>query len=158
MIDIKNCFTYTYSAGTVADFYQTVTAAAASTNVIDLWGITALATGETGIRITGKNGPYLIVRMGAAAVTTVSMEIRLVSSTSTTMTGATVVGLWRFTLAQMALGALLINQQLPIGKYYRYLGLYFSPFTSLTAGTVLAYLSSDPEPAELMHDMTEAAS
>jgi len=58
----------------------------------------------------------------------------------------------------MTLGALLINQQLPIGKYYRYLGLYFRPFTSLTAGTVLGYLSSDPEPAELMHDMTEAAS
>jgi len=155
MIDIKNCFTYAYSAGTFADFYQNVAADAESTNVIDLWAQTSLQTGEAGLRITGKNGPYLIVKTFAVNPDTgISLNIQLCSSTSTTVSSAYIIAQYRFLTANMAAsattGALLINQQLPIGKYYRYLGIYFNVFTSFGAATLYlcAYLSDAPERAE----------
>lgn len=151
MIDIKNCFTYAYSAGTFADYYQNVSADAASTNVIDLdttAGINPVGPGK---------GPYLIVKSVLAASGVGTIEFRLVSSTSTTMSGSTVVAMWRFANTIMTAGKLLINQQLPIGKYYRYLGMYFNIYTTVCTG-ILAYLSDTPEAPETVLDNTVAGS
>lgn len=152
MIDIKTCFTYAYSAGTYADFYQTVTAEAKSTNVIDLT--------VAGIKIAGgARPPWLIVKVGTAAASCVSLEIKLLTATAANLTtGAKEVKLFRFLLAQMTAGALLINEPLGHFDYQRYLGLEFTPFTNLTAGTFLAYLQDGPESAVTDIDMVEAGS
>ena len=148
MLDVNNCFTYAYSAGTHADFTQAITADAASTNVIDLWGSTTLVTGETDMAIVGAQGPYLIVKAIVLSTTSVSINFQLVSSISTTMSGASIVAQYRFLTAQMTAGKVLVNQQLPVGRYLRYLGMYFNVFTSDTTLEVVAWLSDTPEPAE----------
>ena len=152
MMDLGNVFTYAYSAGTDADLAQAVTAAAASTNYIDL--------DVAGLDIVGSKGPYLIVKVGADDFeTTVSIAIRLQTDTDSAFgTALKDVAQWRFTLAQMTAGALLINQMLPKGLYQRYLRLYFTPFTDATAGSFIAYLSDAPEPAVAQVDQTEPAS
>lgn len=149
MLDVKNCFTYTYAAGTHADFTQAITVDAASTNIIDLWGLTALPSGRTTLcPVSAHNGPYLCMRVIVATGDGVSLNTQLVSSTSTTMSGANIIAQYRFLAATCAAGALLINQQIPIGLYQRYLGLYFNVFTTHTLLEVVAWLSDSPEPAE----------
>jgi hypothetical protein len=148
MIDIATCLTYTYSLGTSADLYQNVSADAPSANVIDLWSVaTNVPSGNTYITLTGHNAPWLIVTIGGTAARGVgTFEFRLVSSTSTTLTGATVVARYSVANTAMTAGATVINQQIPAGRYNRYLGLYFN-ITTTVCDTVLAYLSDGPEPA-----------
>ena len=152
-IDINNCFTYAYSAGTQDDFFQAVTAQAWSTNAIDL--------DAAGIRIAGgSKPPWYIVKVGTALATCVSMEIRLVTGTALTSgdisAGAKEVKIHRFLRATMAAGALLINEPLGHFDYQRYLQVEFKPFTSATGGTFLAYLSDGPETAVTDIDLVEA--
>ena len=151
MIDIPTCFTYAYSAGTVADFYQALTADAASTNYIDL--------DKAGINIGGAhNMPFLIVRVGTVFATTVSINI-IVQTDSATNFATTKRDIMqvRPALATMVAGALLINQALPVLTLQRYLRLYFDVFTGPT-GSVCAYLASGPEPHVTDYDQVEAAS
>ncbi len=58
----------------------------------------------------------------------------------------------------MTAGALLVNTQLPVGKYLDYLGLNFNVFTNDTAVEFEAYLSDAPEPNELTIDLEMAGS
>ena len=152
-IDINNCFTYAYSAGTYADFFQNISGAEeVSTNVINL--------DAAGIRIAGgSKPPWYIVRVGAAADACVSMEIKLITATAADLTtGVKVVKMHRFLQAQLAAGALIINEPLGHFDYQQYLGMEFTPFTNDNSLTVCAYLSDGPETAVTDIDLVEAGS
>ena len=149
MHDINNSFTYAYSAGTDADFLQNVNQSEISTNVIDL-------DTTLGISIVGSKGPYLIIKCPTAGATSGSIEMQLISSTHADLTSGTsdIIGMWRFTHTVMAAGTLLVNQQLPIGKYRKYLGIKFISWTTTCAG-VEAFLSDSPEtPASIPSSVT----
>lgn len=141
---IENMFTYDYSAGTYADYFQTVgdSGDEASTNIIDL--------GVAGIKIAGgKKSPWLIVRVGTAFATLTSLEILLeTDSDSGFATNKKQILTWHFLAATMSVGAMLINQPLPNFDYQRYLRLYFNVVgSSASAGTLFAGISDGPEEA-----------
>lgn len=142
MIDLKTCFTYTYSAGTDADLYEAITAASLSANYINL--------DAAGIRIAGGKPPWLIVKVGTIFATMVSLGIKIVSDSVIPVldaaTGIDVV-IHRFAVGVMTAGALLINEPLPHFKYRKFLSLEWEPYTNGT-GTLLAYLQQGPETAE----------
>lgn len=148
MHDINNSFTYAYSAGTDADFLQNVNTTEISTNVIDL-------DTTLGIRIVGSKGPYLIVKCPTAGSGTGTIQVQLISSTLAALTGGTskIVNSWKFADTVMTAGALLINQMLPVGKYYQYLGLNFVSSTTTCAG-IEAFLSDSPETAQTVVALT----
>lgn len=151
MIDLATCFTYTYSAGTDADYYEAITSASVSANEINL--------DAAGIRIAGGKPPWLIVKVGTVFATMVSLGIKLVTDSATMVldaaTGIDVV-VYRFALARMTAGALLINQPLPHFKYRKYLFLEWEPYTNGT-GSLLAYLSQGPEAGEDVVEQTVEA-
>jgi hypothetical protein len=151
MIDIPTCFTYAYSAGTIDDFYQTIVADGASTNYIDL--------DVAGINITNTWGPYLVIRVGTAYTTTVSINISVqTDSDSGFATTLRTVKQIRVALAQLTAGALIVNEKLADLTYQRYLRLYFDFFTGAGAGSLLAYLASGPEPHVTDFDQVDPAS
>jgi len=141
MIDIKTCFSYAYSAGTVDDFYEDITTDAASTNYIDLQ--------KAGINITGgSKPPWLVVRVGTVFATLTSLEILLeTDSDSGFATTKRQIGMWHFLTASMTAGALIINQPLPGLLLQRYLRLYYNSVGSTGTGSLCAYLSDGPEQA-----------
>lgn len=142
MIDLKTCFTYTYSAGTFADFAETVTEAAVCANSINL--------DAAGIRIAGSKPPWLIVRTVAVFATIVSLGIKLITdSVEPVLDAATAddVMVFRFAAAVLAANTLLINQPLPHFKYKKWLSLEWEPYTNATTGSIVAYLAAGPEPA-----------
>ena len=145
MIDLRNSFTYAYSAGTYADHFAAFTAGMISTNDIDL--------DVAGIQIAGAaKPPWLIVKVGTVfAGNTGGAQIKLITdSVDPVFDAATAsdVLVFRFTMAQMAAGALLVNCALPHYDYKRYLSLEFEPFTAdASGGTLCGYLSDGPEPA-----------
>jgi len=151
MIDIRNSFTYAYSAGTYADQFQAFTAGMISMNEIDL--------DVAGIQLAGSSKPpYFIVRVGTVfAGNTGGAQIKLVTHTATIAfdgSGHDIL-CYRFAMAVMAAGALLINQALPHFDYERYLRMEFEPFTAdASGGTLCAYLSDGPEPAVTVPHMT----
>lgn len=157
MHNINESFTYAYNDGSEDDFGQAVTADAISTNVIKL---ASLADATKGINIGGAKRPWLIIKSKVASATSVSCEIQLVNSTEAALTGGTTrqIAAFRFLQAQMTAGALLVNTQLPAGKYLDYLGLNFNVFTNDTAVEFEAYLSDAPEPNELTIDLEMAGS
>jgi len=152
MIDINLCFTYAYSAGTYADFFQTVTGAEeVSTNAINL--------DAAGIRIGGSKPPWWILRVGTVFATCVSMEFKLITATAADLTtGVKVVKYKRFVLANLTAGALLVNEPLGHFDYQQFLGLEITPFTQATTGTIVSYLSNGPETAVTDIDVEEAGS
>jgi len=155
MFDINNHFTYAYSAGTEADFEQALTGDAASTNALDLK--------KAAINIAaGKRPIYLIVKAGNTADfnTLTSLEIQLCTGTSIDKsTGKKVIQKWRYALAGLTAGTLLVNQALPVALYQRYLYLYFNVLGSdPSAGGIKAYLSDSPESAETDVDQTATGS
>ena len=153
MIDVNTCFTYAYSAGTYADFFQAITTDAASTNYLDL--------DAAGIRIAGgSKPPWIIMRVGTAENgTATSLEIRLqTDSDSGFSTTLRDIKMWRFLSGQMTAGKLLINEPLGHWKYQRYMRLYFNAFNTCGALTVVSYLGSGPESAETDIDLVQAGS
>ena len=152
MIDINNCFTYAYSAGTNADFYQTVTGAEeVSTNVIHL--------DVAGIKIGGVRPPWWILKVGTAFATCVSMEFKLITATAADLTtGVKVVKSHRFLAAELTAGALVVNEPMGHFDYQDYLGLEITPFTEATTGTICSYLARGPESAVTDIDLVEAGS
>lgn len=153
MIDKKLSFTYAYSAGNAADWYQDISGAAeVSTNYINL--------DVAGIRIGGgSKPPWVYCLVGIAANNCVTMEIKLVTATASDLTtGQKVVKYFRFTQAQMTAGALLINEPLGHFDYQQYLGMEFTPFTNDNALTVAAGLNDGPFPAVTDLGITEAGS
>jgi len=150
MIDLASCFTYAYSLGTQADFFQAVnTAEEVSTNTIDL--------GVVGIRIGGVKPPWIIGRVGVAMDVSTTIEIKLITSTAAALNaGVKAVKAWHFTAAQMAANTLVINEPLGHFDYQRYLGLEFSCQGTGDATTFCAYLSEGPEPAVTDIALTEA--
>jgi len=151
MIDIKNCFTYAYSAGTIADYYQNISGAEeVSTNAIDL--------DVVGIKIAGgSKPPWVVMFVGTAADACVTMEIKLITSTAAALNaGVKVIKYWRFTQAQLAANTLIINEPLGHFDYQRYMGFEFTPFTNDNSLTVCAFLAGGPEPAITDIAITEA--
>lgn len=146
MLDLKNCFTYTFSAGTFADWHEAVTQAAISANIIDL----GIAAADDIVPSGGDSPLWLVVRTVTAFATTVSMGIKLITdSVLPVLDAATAddVLVSRFALAELTANTLLINQPLPHFKYKKYLGIEYEPYTNATAGTIMAYLTDGPEPA-----------
>jgi hypothetical protein len=143
MIDVNNCFTYAYSAGTFADFHEAVTVAAISTNVIDL--------DNAGTKIAGgSKPPWLVVWVITAFASCVSMGIKLISDSVVPVLDASTakdVATYRILLASLTANTLIINQPLGVFDYQRYLALEYEPYTNATAGTLCAYLSAGPETA-----------
>jgi hypothetical protein len=143
MIDIATCFTYVYSAGTYADFYEAVTVAAVSARYLDL--------DVAGIKIAGgSKPPWLIVKVGTLFATIVSLGIKLVTdSVAPVLDAATAedVFVWRFAVAKLTAGALLINQPIGHFDFKRYMFLEYEPYTNATAGSLVAYLQDGPESA-----------
>ena len=152
MWDIRTCFTYAQSAGTDADFFQTVTGAEeVSTNVIDL--------DAAGLDVGGSNPPWWILRVGTVFATCVSMEFKLISATAADLTtGVKVLISVRVLAAELTAGALIVNQPLGHFSYQRYLGLEITPFTNATTGTIISGLMTGPDPAVTDIDIVEAAS
>jgi hypothetical protein len=150
MIDINNCFTYAYSAGTQDDFFQDISGAEeVSTNAINL--------DVVGIKIGGVNPPWLHMHVGTAADACVTMEIKLLDDTAATLTTSIrYLMYWRFTQAQLAADAVIINQPLPHFDYQQYLGFEFKPFTNDNSLTVCAWLDEGPMPAPTSLAITEA--
>ncbi len=150
MKDINNHFTYAYSAGTEADFAQTVSGDAISTNKLNLK--------KAAINIAaGKRPIYLIIRSKEAASGTGSVEFQLVTATAADgTTGQKTIQKWRFADTVMTAGKLLVNQVLPVAKYQQYLAIYFNIFT--TTGKFEAYLSDSPESAETDLDQENTGS
>lgn len=149
MFDALNCFTL-QSDGTLA---QTETSDSASENIIDLdvAGISA---------VNPSVGPFLIVRcITLYAGSLASLEIFLeTDSASGFSTNKKQIQLWRFTEAQLASGALLINQQLPIWDLQRYIRLYFKTWTDTTTGSLFACLADGPETPQTDKDLVQANS
>ncbi len=152
MFSINNVFTYTFSAGTDADMFQTITADEASDNIIDL--------DKANIRLGAGKPMWVIARIGSVDwATIVSLEIILQTDTDTTFsTALKIYKLGRFALADMVAGALLLNTPLPHMKYQRYMRIFFNVFTSNTAGTIMVALADGPEEAALQIDMVDAGS
>ena len=153
MYDINNVFTYAYSAGTDADMFQSVTADAASTNLIDL--------DKANIRLGAGTPMWIIARIGDTDwATIVSLEIILQTDTDTTFTTALkIYKLGRFSLAELVAGALLLNTPMPHMKYQRYMRIFFNVFTSASpAADIMVALADSPEEAALQVDMTDAGS
>jgi hypothetical protein len=151
-VDINTCFTYAYSAGTSADFYQDISGAEEiSTNVIDL--------DVAGIKIAGATPPWLVLKVGTAADACVSMECKFVSATAANLvTGKKHILYFRFLQAQMTAGALLVNVPLPHFDYQQYIGWEFKPFTNDNSLTVFSALMTGPEPAVTDVNIVEAGS
>ncbi len=152
MYDINNVLTYTFSAGTEADLFQTITADEASDNIIDL--------DSANIKLGAGKPMYIVARIGSVDwATIVSLEIRLQTDTDSGFSTALkdyLLGRWA--LAQLTAGALLLNIPMPVMQYQRYLRAYFNVFTSNTAGTIMVALADGPEEAAAQVDHVEAAS
>ncbi|MHC4542480.1 MAG: hypothetical protein ACYS74_22290 [Planctomycetota bacterium] len=132
--DKKLCFTYAYSAGTNADWFQDISGAEeVSTNAIDL--------DVAGIKIAGgSKPPWLIMVVGTAADACVTMEIKFISSTAAALNaGVKVLQYFRFTQAQLAANALIVNQPLGHWDYQQYIGWEFTPFTNDNSLTVCSF-------------------
>jgi hypothetical protein len=141
MIDANNCFTYAYSAGTYADFFQAITTDSASENYIDL--------DVAGIKISGGAKPLWICgRVGTVFATLTSLEI-LLQTDSDSGFGTTLkeVKMWHFLTATLAAGALVINEPLGHFDYQRYMRLYFNSVGSTGTGSIAVWLAAGPEPA-----------
>ena len=124
---------------------QTVTATAASTNVIDL-----NPSASNLIQDIGAGEPvWLVVQVdetataAGAATVTVSLE----SSAATALTSATVhYSSDAKALADMTAGAELVRVRLPGGDYKRYLGVRYTVATGpLTAGKFSAFITKDAQ-------------
>lgn len=149
MFDAENCFTLQ----TDGTYDQDFTAEAISTSVIDL--------GNTGIDLANPARPiYIVIRVGTAVTTSVSVEIKLINdSTVDLATSEKEIAMWRFTLANLTAGKLLVNQMIPVGTMqYQYLGLQITPFTNAGAGSLFAFLTDSPETAESHVELVQAAS
>jgi len=145
MLDLNNCFTYAYSAGTEEDLAQRICnggATEASTNYIDL--------NVEGLNITGAKGPFLIVRSteicaGTGATLTITLETDTDDGFASDLKQVFSTG--AIPKARTAAGAVLVNQQLPVGNLSRFIRLMFTgDDTFETTGKVVAYLSDGPEP------------
>ena len=150
MIDKRMCFTYAYSAGTYADFYQDISGAEeVSTNAIDF--------DVAGIKIGGMRPPWWIVKVGTAADACVSMEIKLITATAAALNaGVKVVKMHRFLQAQLTAGALIVNEPMGHFDYQQYLGLELTPFTNDNSLTICSYLADGPESGVTDIDLVEA--
>ena len=152
MYSIENVFTYGFSAADQTDLFQDVTAAAASTNIIDL--------DSANIKLGAGKPMYIIARIGPLDwATIVSLEILLQTDTASGFSTAVKdYYLGRWALAQLTAGALLLNIPMPVMEYQRFLRIRFNVFTSNTQGGIMVALSDAPEKHATQVDHVEAGS
>ena len=145
MIDIPTCFTYTYSAGTFADYHEGVTSAAVSVNSINL--------DAAGINpVGGSKPPWLVVMAFGTWASIASLGIKLITdSVEPVLDAATAddVEIWRLAIGVLnATNPLVINQPLPNFLYKQWITIEYEPYTDNTGdGSILAFLASGPETA-----------
>jgi len=155
MMDVNNCFTYAYSAGTHADFEEACTTSAQLTNILDLIG----AAAPTTIRIgEGKKAPYLKIKVTTAFAGAASgVEFKLFTHTAVDVSaGKEIWATGTLAVAQLALGT-VIQIALPPGKYSRYLGIdYVAISEAATGGEIVAWLDENAEPDVTLFDMDDA--
>ena len=153
MFDMKNCFTATLSTGVVE---QDLGGGgdAASINYIDL--------DVAGLNIAGGKGQYLVIKCLETFATgngATGLDIKLETDTDSGFaTALKGVATYNLLLASLTAGKLLVNQQIPVQKYQRYVRLYFNAVGGTwTAGKLAAYLQDHPEPAEAQLDLVDVA-
>ncbi len=156
MMDVDNCFTYAYSAGTFADFeFDTDTQANQELpNVLDLIGAASPSTIRIG---EGKKAPYLIIKVTEAFAGAVSgVSFILYTHTAADVSGGKAIydtGI--LNVSQLTLGQ-IIQIALPAGKYSRYLGLDMLLGSEQTsAGKVVAWIDENAEPDVALLDMDD---
>lgn len=153
IIDLNNCFTYAYSAGTIADYFQTIRQDAASTNYIDL--------DAANLNIAAGKPIFLIVLVGTAFVRLTSLDIRLESDTDPGFgTALKQINTWNVAIANLiTAGACVVNQALPVQIYQRYMRIYFNVIdTNPDSGsTICAFLSESPWNAFSQLDLVAVA-
>lgn len=148
MLDVRNCFTYNYSAGTFADFIQLITGDVASTNLINLTGNAVVIAGMS-------KSPWLIVRVGDVTINNLtSLEIALETDSNVNFaTTLKEINIWHFLLEKLTAGSLIINQPFGHWKIQQFIRLYFNVVGSNPgAGGLIAYIADGPEPAEVAVD------
>jgi len=124
---------------------QTLTATAASTNVIDLQ--------DSDLELGAGTPVYLNVRVGATALTSsgssATLTIALAGDTDATIDGSSTVVFQTAAIAEASCtaGAKLLSIALPV-KFddNQYIGLYYTVGTEdFTAGTIDAWLDNGPQ-------------
>ncbi len=150
MIDIPTCFTYSYSAGTFADFTQAITTDNPSTNVLNLDAANIAIAG-------GSKPPWLVVRVITAENGTLATSLEIALETDTDSGFSTAKKqhrIWNIPAARcQTAGNLLINEPLGHWKFQQFMRLYFNCVTTAAALTIIAFLASGPEPAENEYDL-----
>lgn len=157
MMDLSNCFTYAYSAGTFADFeFDTDTQASQELpNVLDLIGAASPSTIRIG---EGKKAPYLKIKVTESFAGCASgLSFVLYTHTAADVSGGKVI--WDtgvLNVAQLTEGTIL-QIALPPGAYSRYVGLDLVLVNEQTsAGKVVAWIDENAEPNVTLLDMDDA--
>jgi len=153
MHDILNNFTAVLSTG-VLEQDLGGGGDVASTNYIDL--------DKANIAPVGNKGQYLIIKCLETFATgdgATNLDIKLETDTAADFaTALKDVATYNIVLANLAAGNVVVNQQIPVQKYQRYMRLYFNAVGGTwTAGKLVAYLQDHPEPAEAQLDLVDVA-
>jgi hypothetical protein len=122
---------------------QAITADAIS-DVIDR-GALAPTTANLGGGFAGSL--FLVIQIGTAFATTVTMEVKLASdSTANLATSPTIhASTGAIPLAQLTANTVVAVIPVPPGAYERFVGLIYDMTTNATAGTVRAFLTMTPD-------------
>lgn len=153
MFDIKNCFTATLTTN-VLEQDLGGGGDVASTNYLDL--------DAANVRLAGGKGQYLVAKVVEAFASgdgATGLDIKLETDTGATFAVALKdVATYNLLLANLTAGKTIINQQIPVQKYQRYVRLYFNAIGGTwTAGKIVAWLQDHPEPAEDQLDLVDVA-
>lgn len=143
-IDRQTCFTYAYSTGTYADYYQLINTDEPSTNVLNL--------DAAGINIAGgSKPPWLIMVVGTVEDGTLATELEILLETDSAVGFGTTlrqIAKWDIPPARLrTAGNILINQPLGHFSFQQFMRLYFNAVTTIAALTVCAWLGTGPESA-----------
>jgi hypothetical protein len=153
MYDSLNSFTEVLSTGVIE---QDLGGGGdvASTNYFDL--------DAANVALAGGKGQFLIVRCVETFTTgdgATSLDIKLETDTASDFaTALKDVATYNILLANLTAGKLLVNQQIPVQEYQRYMRLYFNAIGGTwTAGKLVGYLQDHPETAEAQLDLVDVA-
>lgn len=127
---------------------QAVTASAISTNQYDRGANAPLTVNGA----PALSGLWLVIKTGAAFTGLTSLTADLVSDSVATLATSPTTHASTGAIALASLGAnkIVAILPVPIGDYERFLGVKYTVAGTGTAGTVSAFLTSDPQYAPKM--------
>lgn len=144
MMDLNNCFTYLYSAGTIEDFKQRVANAGTevSENIIDL--------DAANLEIaSGRKAPVLkvlVTELFAGSGTTLQIVLETDTDSGFATAKKQVFMTGDIPKGRCAAGVYLINQALPAQIFQRWLRLNFVVDGNMeTSGKIIAWIDDAPE-------------